>query len=130
MNVFDDARQTVAGKLAAAGVPSVTLDPTAVAPFVLVGVPDGPDAAGGGIGGWSSTDLSVIIAAVPPGNVEALAWLLDQLELVLRTLGSAPFYHGIYDVGGKDLPAYSSPIPSTSPIPTAEEPDGAHHDDI
>lgn len=113
MNTFDDVRQAMAGKLTAAGV-AVTLDPAAVAPFVLVGAPTVNGAAG--VGGWESS-VPVVIAATPPGNADALAWLLDQLELVLRTLGAASAVPGTYDVGGKDLPAYSISYPVDIPNP-------------
>ena len=50
MSSLGDERVTIAGKLAAAGV-KATLDPRAVAPFVLVGAPN--VVAGIGVGGWS-----------------------------------------------------------------------------
>jgi hypothetical protein len=109
-------RETIAGKLAAAGVSSVTLDPAMSAPFVLVGPPRS-NGAGAGIGGWA-VRYPVIVAATPPGDAAALAWQLDQVELILRTLGpSDDWTPGTYDPAGKNLPAYTITYPRDVPNP-------------
>jgi hypothetical protein len=96
-----DERAVIAGKLAGAGVEHVVLDPRAVAPFVLVGA---PEVLGGvGVGGWS-VDYPVHVVAPPPGSADALVWLLDQTELVLRTLGATGATPTRY--GEREAPAY------------------------
>lgn len=100
MSVINDARLELVAKLAAAGIPA-TSDPAAVAPFVLVGPP--VISKGAGIGGWS-VDYPVRVVHTPPGNADALEWQLDQVELVLRTLGPADAFPGTY--GDQALPAY------------------------
>lgn len=108
MNVFDDARAELAGKLAAAGVPAST-DPRAVPPYVLVDVPT--ITGGQGRAGWSAT-IPVRIVAAPPGTASALSWMLDQLETVLRTVRSATVADpGTVDAAGKDCPAYTVTVP-------------------
>lgn len=107
---LNDERAVIAGKLTAAGVSPVTLDPASSAPFVLVGPPRS-DGAAVGIGGWA-VRYPVVVAAAPPGDLAALAWQLDQLELVLRTLGpSDDWAPGTYDPAGKALPAYTITYP-------------------
>ena len=106
-------RVTLAGKLYAAGLPA-QLDPRAVPPFVLV---DAPTVNGGiGIGGWS-VEYPVRVVAPPPGNAEALVWLLEQTELILRTLGPAAADPGTYDADGKACPAYTLTYPADVPNP-------------
>ena len=110
MSNLNDERAVIAGKLAAAGVETVTLDPATSAPFVLVGPPRS-NGAGAGVGGWTVA-YPVIVAAAPPGDAAALVWQLDQVELVLRTLGpSADWQPGTYDPAGKNLPAYTVTYP-------------------
>jgi hypothetical protein len=107
VNGFQTAREELAGKLTAAGVPAV-LDPRAAPPCVLVGPPT--VTARQGIGGWSTT-IPVRIISAPPGDDAGLGWMLDQLEVVLLTLGGGTADVGTYDVAGKDCPAYTVPVP-------------------
>lgn len=103
MNVFQAEREAIAGKLTAAGVVNVTLDPGAQLPHVLVDLPRVTGSEG--IGGWSA-EYRIQIAAPPPGDSAALAWMLDQLEPVLATLATAfaePQTVTRFDV---DVPAY------------------------
>ena len=100
MSNIEAEGDAIVGKLAAAGVPA-TADPGAVAPFVLVGAPT--VLGGAGIGGWS-VDYPIHIVATPPGNAAARSWLLEQVELVLRTLGPADALPGPY--GDTNAPAY------------------------
>lgn len=110
MNVFQAEREAIAGKLTAAGVKPVTLDPRAPLPCVLVDVPSID--IGQGVGGWRVT-IPVKIIAAPPGGTDALAWLLDQLEPVLTTYpGAVPAAPGTIDRNGVDCPAYTVPIPA------------------
>jgi hypothetical protein len=37
-----------------------------------------------GIGGWTAT-FPINVLHPPPGNAAALAWLLDQVEIILAT---------------------------------------------
>lgn len=114
MSAFHDVRVDLAGKLAAAGVDTVTLDPRQPPPCVLV---DAPTVRGGaGVGGWTC-DYPVVVLAVPPGGADTLTWLLDQVELILRTLGPAAATPGRYDPAGKDLPAYTVTYPRDVPNP-------------
>ena len=79
----------------------MVLDPRAVAPFVLVGA---PTVNGGiGVGGWS-VDYPVHVVAPAPGTADALDWLLEQTELVLRTLGPTVATPTRY--GEREAPAY------------------------
>ena len=72
---------SIAGKLTAAGVENVTLDPRGSL-CVLVDLPEITGLEG--VGGWSATYTIKLIVA-PPGDLDALGWLLDQLEPVLVT---------------------------------------------
>lgn len=101
MSALNDVRVDLAGKLAAAGLERVVLNPTAVAPIVLVGA---PTVEGGvGVGGWSVT-YPIHVVAAGPGGADALAWMLEQVELTLRTLGPARADPTTY--GDQSLPAY------------------------
>lgn len=114
MNAFDTAREAMAGKLTAAGVPA-TLDPAANVPFVLVDLVTVTGASG--IGAWAAT-VPVKIVAAPPGDAAAARWLGDQLELVLRTLGAAPAAPGTYLQGEANrCPAYTVTYPYDVPNP-------------
>ena len=101
MSNLQDERVTIAGKLDAAGVDRVVLDPRAVAPFVLIGAPTVE--GGAGVGGWTVT-YPVHVVAVAPGSAGALADMLDRVELVLRTLGATRADPVTY--GEQNLPAY------------------------
>lgn len=114
MSNLNDERVTLAAKLAAAGVPA-TLDPRQPAPCVLVDLPT--ISRGAGIGGWSC-EYPVVVLAVPPGGADAVVWMLEQTELVLRTLGPADAVPGRYDPAGKDLPAYT--ITYTRDVPNPD----------
>lgn len=109
MSVFQAERETIAGKLAAAGVAPVTLDPRAPVPCVLVDVPAVDSAQG--VGGWRCT-IPVRIVAAPPGGADAAAWLLDQLQVVLAAYpGAVPAAPGTYPRNDVDCPAYTVPVP-------------------
>ena len=101
MSALGDERTAIAGKLTAAGVDRVVLDPRAVAPFVLVGAPE--ILGGVGVGGWS-VEYPVHVVAVPPGSAAALASLIDTVELVLRALGPTTATPTTY--GDREQPAY------------------------
>jgi len=83
VSAIGDERAVIAGKLTAAGIPA-ELDPRAVPPFILIGAPNGDK--GQGIGGWP-VEYPVHVVAAPPASADTLDWLLEQVELVLRTLG-------------------------------------------
>lgn len=111
MSAFEDVRQDLAGKLAAAGV-KATDDPRAVPPCVQVGVPTMTAAAG--IGGWDGT-FPVWIVSPPPGDAAGLRWRLEQLEAVYGALGFAPANPTTW--GDRDAPAYLLTYPRTVPNP-------------
>lgn len=112
MSTFHDVRAEVAGKLTAAGVPDVTLDPAANVPYVLVDAITVTGSAG--YGGWTGT-LPVRIVVPPPGNAAALAALEDRLELVLVALGGIPSDPGV--IGPTEAPAYTVSVPVDIPNP-------------
>lgn len=103
MSGFNDERAAIAGKLQAAGV-TVSLDPRATPPIVRI---DAPAVVGTeGVGGWRC-EYPVHILSTPPGNVEALDWMLEALEAVLTTFPGTTAYPGTVDVSGVDVPAYT-----------------------
>ena len=115
MSVFGDVRGDVAGKLTAAGVPAVTLDPRAPLPCVLVG-PVTVDMQRGA-GGWAST-VAVEIVHPPPGGTDALAWLEAALEAVLVACPAAvPAYPTTITRNDTEVPAYTLTVPVTVPNP-------------
>ena len=100
MSALNDERAVICDKLTAAGV-KATLDPRAVAPFVLVGSPSVN--GGAGVGGWT-VEYPVHVVAPPPASADTLAWLLEQTEMVLRTLGPTTADPSVY--GDRQNPAY------------------------
>jgi hypothetical protein len=109
VSAFGDTRESIAGKLRAAGVEGVTTDPAALAPFVLVDLitVDRP----AGVGAWGAS-VPVKIVVPPPGDAAAAAALETALELVLRTLGYAPAIPGVYrGAGTTEQPAYTLTYP-------------------
>jgi hypothetical protein len=116
VNVYDDARSDIAGKLTAAGVDYVTLDPAGQAPCVLVGIPrknpgsDGP-------GGWT-IEIPVQIIVPPPGDVDAAGWLLDMLEPIQVTYPTAGFEPGTVTRNDAELPAITVTVVAQIPNPT------------
>jgi hypothetical protein len=106
MSSFSEARNAVAATLTAAGVTPVSLDPRGQPPFVLVDAPSSvaPQNAGST---WNLA-IPVRIIAAPPGNAEALDWMLEQLETVLVALdpNDCTARAGTYPVNDKDCPAY------------------------
>lgn len=117
MNPFSDERETIAGKLAAAGIPATT-NPRHGLPCVLVSLPE-PDPIGiGGIGAWPAV-YPVQIMVPPPGDVDAANWLLDTLTAVLAVYPQAwrdATYRNVTH-GGDDVPAYIVPVPVSVPNP-------------
>ena len=115
MNAFNTERETIAGKLTAAGALNVTLDPRSPPPCILVDAPSVDRTQG--VGGWACT-IPVRLLAPAPGNTDALTWLLDQLEVVLGVYPSAlPAFPGTVTRNDADLPAYTVPVAVTVPNP-------------
>ena len=108
MNVFGEARDVLRGKIAAEAAPGtvVTMDPAYAPPCVLVDAATNVERIGPG--GYRTT-INVVPMHPPPGNVAALDWLGEMLEVVLTALGacSAPATAGTY--GPKDAPCYRIP---------------------
>lgn len=102
MSATGDRRAELAGKLTAAGVTPVVLDPRAVPPFVLLGAPAWTGSAG--VGGWTVA-YPVHVVAPGPATLDTLDWLLDTAEQVIRTLGYADATPTTY--GERDSPAYT-----------------------
>lgn len=102
--MFSDARQEVADALSAAGL-LVTLNPAAVPPMVLVGLPEAIVPVANSRSAWEAV-IPVWIVANPPGNAEAASWLLDELPLVLNALAFSEAEPDSYEVAGKECPAY------------------------
>ena len=102
-NVFQQAREDIAGKLSAAGVTNVTLDPRGQLPNVLVGLPSVVGTEG--IGGWA-VSIPIEIATPPPGDLDAANWMLDALEPILVTLFGAPAEPRSLTRNGEDVPGY------------------------
>ena len=105
MNVFDDERTVIADKLAAAGVAYVTLDPRAGPPCVLVGLPTRGGQPAIGIGAWPCM-FTIEIVGTPPGDADAVSWMLDQLETVLTVLPADDYAPSTVTRGDVELPAY------------------------
>lgn len=113
MGALTDARTALADRLGAAGLP-VTLDPRVQPPAVLVDVPVGEATE---LRTWSYRHV-VKLCAVPPGDADALTWLLDTLAVVLGVVGpGAEWRPGTVTVADKDLPAYIVEAPASIPNP-------------
>ena len=110
---LDAVRAQLAAVLVDAGVDRVTLVRTETAPFVFVGMPTG-NGQNIGIGAWRA-EYPVTAVALPPGESNSSAWLLEQVELILRTLGLAPFKPTSW--GADELPAYVLTYPRDVPNP-------------
>jgi hypothetical protein len=106
VSAFSDVRADYAGKLAAAGVTGVTVDPAANVPMVLVDAITVTGASG--VGAWAG-QLPIRIVVPAPGDAGALAALEDLLEAVLVTLGGAPAAPDTY--GPTELPSYTVTYP-------------------
>jgi hypothetical protein len=107
VSVFHDARVELAGKLTAAGIERVTLDPTASPPFVLVGPHTGDGSVG--VGGWSIT-VPITVAVPPPADAPAYVFLADVVEAICRTIGWIDHRPTTYTLGTTELPAYELPV--------------------
>jgi hypothetical protein len=114
MNTFGQTRADYAGKLTAAGLAGVTLDPAALPPFVLVDLVTVDRVVG--VGAWGAS-LPVKIVVPPPGDAAAADALETALETVLRTLGFAPASPTLYRGADKECPAYVVTYPVDVPNP-------------
>jgi hypothetical protein len=101
---LNDFRSELAGKLTAAGVDGVSLDPRVTPPAVLLDAPTVVRKEG--VGGWL-VEYPVLVLAVPPGNAEALEWQLEQVELILANTGAAGARPTTFDLAGGESPGYS-----------------------
>src|SRR5204862_152735 len=111
MNPFTEHRETIVGKLRAAGIDTATADPAARAPFVLVGLIT--TTAAEGIGAWAAT-FPVTIAVPPPGDHGAGLALEDALAAVYAALGFAPARPQTYTADrDAPLPAYQLTYPAS-----------------
>jgi hypothetical protein len=97
-------RERVAALLTAAGLPRVTLDPRNLnPPCVLVGVP----ATVGRTTVCARTGrLPVFVVAPPPGNADALAFMLTTADTVAATADVESESATIIEVGEVVAPAY------------------------
>jgi hypothetical protein len=110
VNNFQHAREEIAEKLTAEGM-EVTLDPRGQPPMVLVDAPSLVARSNAGAT-WEVT-IPVRIIHPPPGNTEALAWLLDQLASALSAVPGDDARSTTYSLNDKDHPAYSFDVVST-----------------
>ena len=119
MTAFGDNRAELAGKLAAAGVANVTLNPAANPPCTLIGGASSGGRPAAGIGAWPAV-VPVRILVPPPGDAAALAALEAELELVLTTLGYTDYTLTTYrhSTAGQELPCYELAYPREIPNPT------------
>lgn len=107
MSASEDFRAEIAGKLTAAGILRVTLDPAALPPYVLVDAVTITRSVGvGGVAG----ELPIRCVVPPPGDAAALAALADMWEPVMWTLGASQAVPDLF--GPNDLPSYTVTIPA------------------
>lgn len=112
MSVFADVAEDIAGKLTAAGVTGVTLDPRGQLPCVLVDL--ARVTGGAGIGGWTAVyEVKAIVP--PPGDLDAVSWLYNQLELVLGVFPGSTAEPRQIERGDALAPGYVVDV--TVPVP-------------
>lgn len=112
MSNLNGARTAIAAQLVAAGVDRVTLTRTETAPFVFVGMPIGLAAVG--IGAWHC-EYPITAVYLPPGDDNAAAWVLEQVELIIGALGFSTFRPTTW--GDDQWPAYQLAYPHDVPNP-------------
>ena len=114
MNSFQALREEIAEKLTAGGL-EVTLDPRGQVPMVLVDAPSVVARSNAG----ATWDVTIPIRVIhpPPGNTEALAWLLDQLALALSAVEGQDARSTTYSLNDKEHPAYSFDVSTTMITP-------------
>ena len=117
MDAFTQARAELKATLEAAGIDNVTLDPRLEPPGVLVDAPSSVEPANGGAT-WTLV-IPVRLIAPPPGNADALDWLLATLEPVMVAIGidEARARAGTYSLNDKDCPAYSVEVSRVQIVP-------------
>jgi hypothetical protein len=108
-----DVRTDIAAQLTAAGVQRVTLNRAQVAPTVFVGLPTGTG-ENVGLGAWRC-EYPITVAYLAPGDDPMARWALDQLELILRTLGLGQFRPVTF--GDDQAPAYQVTVRRDVPNP-------------
>lgn len=101
MSNLNAMRTEIASKLTAAGL-TVSTDPRAAVPTVLVGSPAVVGTEG--VGGWR-VEYPVLVLASPPGDEAALTWMLDQVEAILPLYPGSAFPR-LTDHNGSDVPSY------------------------
>lgn len=104
MSDLGDARAVLAGKVAAAGL-RVSVDPREVnPPCVLIGTPTSITR----VGGCALEEVVPVFAvAPPPGNADAVDWLLDTVETLFGVLTDATdAVPTVITVGVLEAPAY------------------------
>lgn len=115
MSNFQHLREEIAERLTAAGLTEVTLDPRGQAPMVLVDAPSSVTRTNAG----ATWDVTVPVRVIhpPPGNTEALTWLLDQLASALLAVGGDDARTTTYDLSDKAHPAYTFDVVETMVTP-------------
>ena len=104
-------RETLAGKIEAEGL-TVALDPRDVnPPCVLIGV---PRVVGVLTGCAVAVELSVEIVAPPPGNLDALEWMLEQVPTVMGATGAEGGSGASRRIADTELPVYQLNILTTA----------------
>lgn len=108
---FNGFRADLAGKLAATGL-HVTLDPRNVTPpMVVVGLPE----ITGRLTACSvAVTVDVTPVAPPPGNQDAIGWLLDALATILDATAWESASPSSFSLSPtQDLPAYTVAVSAT-----------------
>jgi hypothetical protein len=52
-------------------------------------------------------DFPITVLAPPPGNKDALNWLLDTADEIVGAVGPTTGSPTVYTIGNQDLPAYT-----------------------
>lgn len=105
------ARQDLVGKIEAEGY-SVTDDPRNLTPpCVIVGLPRTITALGNCA---YQTEITVTVVAPPPGNADAVNWLLASVEQLMQLLNAERASATSHTVTQKRVPGYELAVPVTA----------------
>jgi len=102
---LSDAYDYVVAAIEAAGV-TVTTDPRNARPPMVIVEPPSVTANQNTL--LAELTFPIIVAAPPPGNKDATAFLLDTVDDIIGALiGPTVGAPTVYTIGNQDLPAYS-----------------------
>lgn len=103
MSILLDAMDYVTTTLSDAGLNVVT-DPRNVQPPCVIIDPPSLVAISGNL---VTTDIAITAVAPPPGNLDAVRWLLTAADTVVQAVLITNGQPGSYTIGTTDLPAYT-----------------------